>query len=75
MLREKVAAANGFTLYKQYGESEAAHFLQVDVSTLKRWRREGKVPYVNLGERHVRYLGIMIADCMLGVHNAKIQPK
>jgi hypothetical protein len=67
-LREKVAVANGFALYRQYGESECAHFLKIDVTTLKRLRRDGKVPYVNLGERQVRYLGIFIADMMLGIH-------
>ena len=72
-MREKVAEANGFSLYKQYGEEQAAHFLQVDISTLKRLRREGKVPYVNLGERLVRYLGLHIADMILGVHNATLR--
>ena len=73
MLREGVAKEYGFALYRQYSEAEAAHFLQVDVSTLKRWRRAGKVPFVNYGERKVRYLGYMVADMMLGVHNAAIQ--
>lgn len=71
-MREKVAEANGFALYRQYGEEESAHFLKVDVSTLKRWRREGKTPYVNMGERKIRYMGYMIADILMGVKGGKV---
>jgi hypothetical protein len=71
-MREKVAEANGFQLYRQYGEDECAHILKVDPSTLKRWRREGKVPFVNYGQRKVRYLGLFIADMMLGLHNGEV---
>jgi hypothetical protein len=66
-MREAVAREYGFALYRQYGEEQCAHYLDVDLSTLKRWRREGRTPYVNLGERKVRYLGIHIADMLLGV--------
>lgn len=66
-MREAVAKEYGFALYRQFGEEEAAHFLKVDISTLKGWRRDGKVPFVNMGERKVRYLGYMIADMLLGV--------
>ncbi|WP_442577886.1 hypothetical protein ACSBOB_20275 [Mesorhizobium sp. ASY16-5R] len=67
MMREGLAKEYGFALYRQYGEAEAAHFLRVDLTTLMRWRRAGKTRCVNLGERKVRYLGIHIADMMLGV--------
>ncbi len=65
-MREEVAKEYGFKLYRQYGEAEAAVYLDVDISTLKRWRREGRTPYINLGERKVRYLGYMVADMILG---------
>ena len=65
-LRVAVAAENGITLYRQYGEPEAAHFLGIDVSTLKRWRRAKLVPYVPYGERGVRYMGFMIVDILTG---------
>lgn len=64
-LREGVAGEYKIALYRQYGEAEAAHFLQVDLSTLKRWRREGKVPYINMAERKVRYLGVHIVDLLI----------
>lgn len=72
-MREKVAAANNFSLYKQYNEETAAHLLGCDLSTLKRWRREGIVPFVRYSPRKVRYLGVFIADLMLGLHNGEIQ--
>lgn len=61
-MREAVAKEYGITLFRRYSEPEAAHFLKLDVSTLKRMRRTGKTPYVALGERQIRYLGIHIVD-------------
>ncbi|WP_322884195.1 hypothetical protein U8C35_06590 [Sinorhizobium medicae] len=61
-MREQVALQRGITLYEQYSEPQAAHFVGVDLSTLKRMRRAAKVPFVSLGERHIRYLGIHIVD-------------
>lgn len=71
-LRVAVARENGFKLYGTYGEEEAAHFLKVDVSTLKRWRRDNRVPYVPFGKRGVRYMGYMIADIMTGTHDGAV---
>ena len=65
VMREGIAKEYGFALYRRYSEPEAAHFLGVDLSTLKRWRRAGKTAFVNMGERKVRYLGIHIADMMI----------
>ena len=61
-VREGVAKELGIALYKAYGEQEAAHFLGLDLTTLKRMRRDGKTPYVALSERKIRYLGIHICD-------------
>lgn len=65
MMREGIAKEYGFALYRQYGEAEAAHYLKVDQSTLKRWRRKGLTSFVNMGERQIRYLGIHIADMLI----------
>lgn len=64
-MREGVAKEYGIALFRVYSEPEAAHFLKIDLSTLKRWRRAGKTAFVNMGERKVRYLGIHIADMMI----------
>jgi hypothetical protein len=64
-MREKVAAANGIVLYRLYNEAQAAHFLQCDITTVKRLRRAGRTPYVNLGERKIRYMGHHICDLMI----------
>lgn len=64
-IREAVAREHGITLYKQYSEPQAAHFLDVDLSTLKRWRRAGMVPFVNMGQRQLRYFGFMVCDIMI----------
>lgn len=69
-MREAVAKEYGFSLYRQYGEEEAAHFLRKDLSTLKRWRRKGLTPFISMGERQIRYLGVHIADMLIkGVGN------
>jgi hypothetical protein len=71
-MREAIAVEYKIALYRQYGEAEAAHILKVDISTLKRWRRDGKTPFVNMGERHIRYLGYMLADIMLGIKGGEV---
>jgi predicted site-specific integrase-resolvase len=65
-MREGVAAELKIALYRQYNEPQAAAFIGIDLSTLKRWRREGKVPYLQMSERKVRFLGIHIVDIILG---------
>ena len=61
-LREKVAAQHGFQLYKRYSEKHAAKRIGLDYSTLKRKRRAGLVPFVDLGGGSVGYMGYHIAD-------------
>lgn len=61
-MREAIAKEYGIRLFRQYSEPEAAAFLRKDLSTLKRMRRAAKVPFVSLGERQIRYLGIHIVD-------------
>lgn len=65
MLRDGVAKEYGISVFRQYGEEQAAHYLGVDVSTLKKWRRRGLVRAINLGERKVRYLGLDIVDKLI----------
>lgn len=64
-IREAVAIENGFALYRQYSEKEAARFVRVDQSTLKRWRRNGLIPYLRFGVIGVRYLGVHVADLII----------
>lgn len=70
-IRHNVAGSHGIDLYRQYKERAAASLLvspderqerSSDVSTLKRKRRAGKIPYVPLGDGSVAYLGIMLCD-------------
>ncbi|WP_244434342.1 helix-turn-helix domain-containing protein [Agrobacterium tumefaciens] len=63
-MREAIAKEYGITLYRQYGEDQAAHLINIDRSTLKRWRRKGLTPFVALGPRKIRYLGIHIVDLL-----------
>jgi hypothetical protein len=64
-LREKVAAENGFQLYRHYSERLAAERLGWDYSTLKRKRRAGIVPFVDRGGGSVAYMGYHLADIIL----------
>ena len=64
LMREAIAKEYGFALYRQYGEEQAAHILNIDLSTLKRWRTEGLTPYIAMGPRKIRYLGIHLADML-----------
>lgn len=64
-LREAVAVENGFALYRQYSEKEAARFAHIDSSTLKRWRRKALGSYIRFGTTGVRYLGIHVADLII----------
>ena len=66
-MREAIAKEYNIALYRQYGEDQAAHILNVDPSTLKRWRRdrEKEVKFIKFGPRKIRYLGIHIADLLM----------
>lgn len=64
-MREAIAKEYGITLYRHYGEDQAAHLINIDRSTLKRWRRNGKTQFVAFGPRKIRYLGIHIADMLI----------
>jgi len=47
--------------------------LSISVATLQRWRDEGKIKYVRLGLRSVRYTQGMIDDCVSGDTNTESQ--
>ena len=70
-LRRDIAETHGINLFVRYTERAAAGLLsqpderregRVNVSTLKRKRRTGKIPHVPLGDGSVAYLGMMLAD-------------
>ncbi len=70
---EQVAKANGIVIGKWYSEPEAAHFLKIDLSTLKRHRRDGLVEHVSLGPRSVRYTGLQVIKIILrGLGNGQV---
>ena len=49
----------------RYSEKEAAELIGCDYSTLKRKRRDGLVPFVDMGAGSVGYMGYHIADIIL----------
>jgi hypothetical protein len=68
-LRRAVAAEYNISLLRQYREREAAAFWNVDVSTAKRWRREGLVPFIEMPHGTIKYFGFQIVDVLiLGKH-------
>jgi hypothetical protein len=64
-LHQSIAKGNGFELYRHYSESQAAKFLGVHPVTLKKKRLAGKISYLRLGERSLKYFGYQIADHFL----------
>jgi len=65
LIRDKVAAEHGIQLYRRYSEKHAADKIGCDYSTLKRKRRAGLVPFVDLGGGSVGYMGYHIADIIV----------
>ena len=64
-LRQEVAKEYKLALYRQYSEKEAAAILSKDVGTLKRWRKQGILPHMRLGDS-VRYFGYQLVDVLIG---------
>ena len=65
-LLKGIADANGFALFKQYSEKEAAEFLGIHSQTLKQMRLEGKIDFIRIGKRSISYLGAHIGDHIIG---------
>ena len=70
-LRVGIGAEYGINLHQQYKEREAARLLiapsqrpegHVDVSTLKRKRRNRKIAFVPRGDGSIAYVGMMLCD-------------
>ena len=74
-LRDKVAVEHAFQLYRRYSEKAAAKQVGCNYSTLKRKRRAGLVPYLDLGHGSVAYMGYHIADMILFGVNARREGK
>ncbi|MEL6980710.1 MAG: hypothetical protein AAGM38_18885, partial [Pseudomonadota bacterium] len=64
-MREGVALEKGFALYREYTEEDAAAFLEMHPHTLAQIRREGLIFFVRKGPRHIRYIGMRIADFII----------
>ena len=65
-MQEGIAEAKGVSLFREYTEAEAADFLEMHVRTLAQMRREGRVGFVRKGPRNIRYLGVHVADFVIG---------
>ncbi len=65
-LLKGIADANGFALFKQYSEKEAADFLGIHSQTLKQLRLDGKIDFIRIGKRSISYLGAHIGDHIIG---------
>ncbi|WP_232631420.1 helix-turn-helix domain-containing protein [Methylobacterium sp. Leaf118] len=64
-MRAGVAEEHRIAPYAQYTEADAARFLHLDISTVKRMRRSGRIPYVRHGQKSIRYIGRMLCDFIL----------
>jgi hypothetical protein len=65
-LQKVIAEDNGILLYKKYSEAEAAAFLDLHPKTLKDIRLAGRIGCVRMSARKISYLGVHIADYMIG---------
>jgi len=66
-MRLGLAAELGFALYRQYSEDQAAGYIRISTSNLRRWRRAGKVGrnFIEQPMGGIRYLGLHIANIIL----------
>src|SRR5262245_26317660 len=64
-LREAIAEEYGIALFRHYREKDAAEIWGVDVSTVKRWRREGRILFIEMPNGGIKYLGLHIVDVLL----------
>ena len=64
-LRSQIAAENGFLLYRQYKEPEAAEIIGIHPATLKKLRLAGKIGFIRKGKRAIAYFGFQIADHLI----------
>lgn len=66
-MREGICLQYGIKYFAVYDEEQAASFQAKDPSTLKRWRKAGKIfPVVEPGGKGIRYFGFQIADMIMG---------
>ena len=63
--REAVAAEYKLALYRQYTEKQAAAFVGLDYTTLKKKRAKGQIPFIDKGGGNVAYMGFHLADFLL----------
>lgn len=64
-LRQAIADEYRIALFRHYREQDAAKFWDVDISTVKRWRREGRIPFIAMPNGGIKYLGLQIVDVLL----------
>ncbi len=62
---DSIAAQEGISLYQRFTESAAADILQVSAQTLRRMRGSGKIAYIRVSERNIRYFGLHLCEYIL----------
>jgi hypothetical protein len=66
-MRVGICEQNKIQYFGSYTEEQAAEFQGKDPSTLKRWRKAGKIfPIIEPGGKGIRYFGWQIADMIMG---------
>lgn len=64
-LFENIAKEMGITLYRRFTESEASDILGISTQTLRRIKSAGKISYLRVSERHVRFFGFQLCEYLL----------
>ena len=72
--RAKVAEAHGIDLYKSYEEKVVPPILGADITTVKRWRRDGDIDCTKRGPKKVYYLGSQLVDFIMGKRKPREGP-
>lgn len=64
------AEASGIEPYRRYNEPETAVLLDVSKPTLKRLRATGRISFVRISPRRIRFFGFQIAEYLLNALEA-----
>jgi len=65
VVQKAVAEAQGFDAYTMYNESEAARFLNLSLSTLRRIRQRSQINFIQKGVRQIAYFGFHLSEYLL----------
>jgi len=71
---EEIAKEMDIKLYRRFTESEASDILGLSIQTLRRIRSAGKISYLRVSERHVRFFGFQLCEYLLSNIEEKTCP-